>query len=176
MGPNSTTPAFRETQWLIKNPWFAWVPLMFVVMYSSGFAALWLRGVATQTDAVMWVLTGLVVPALLCTWRLRTEVVDGEIRVSLPPVWGMRWSADLGQASGCMGFSYRVFTDYGAFGVRRIENSGWMWNAFGNDAVRVSFDGRPDWVIGTQRADELITALGVAESTLADADVEMLAA
>ncbi|MFT5422798.1 MAG: hypothetical protein ACI89L_000567 [Phycisphaerales bacterium] len=159
LGP---TPEFKETQWLIHNPWFAWLPAMFVVMYTSGFAALALRGVSTQTDLVMWVIVGLIVPAVMCTWRLRTEVVAGELRVSLPPIWGLGWRVSRSRVMSATSFRYRVFKDFGAYGVRRHDEHGWIWNALGNEAVRLRLDGAADRVIGTQRAQELCQALGVA--------------
>ena len=175
MGP---TPEFRETQWLMRNPWFAWLPAMFFVMYTSGFAALALRGVSTQTDLVMWVLVGLIVPALMCTWRLRTEVVAGELRVSLPPVLGLGWRVSRSRVMSASPMRYRVFKDFGAFGVRRLDEHGWIWNAFGNEAVRLRLDGAADRVIGTQRADELCKALGVtaiAGSGLGESDDSLAA-
>ena len=153
---------FGETRWMVRNPWFAWVPALFVVMYTSGYGALMLRGVSTDTDFVLWLLAGLALPAVLCTWRLRTEVVEeaGErtLEVSLPPVSWLRWRVALGEIEQAevveLGDKART-----GFGLRRTEH-GWNWQSYGEHGVRVQAKGQAPRVIGTGRPEDLVVALG----------------
>lgn len=147
---------------MVRNPWFAWVPALFVVMYTSGYGALMLRGVSTDTDFLLWLLCGVALPAVLCTWRQRTEVIEEggrrTLEVSLPPVVWLRWRLELGEVEGVEVVTFSA-PERTRFGLRRSEE-GWHWQSHGDSGVRVRARGLAPRVIGSGRADELVVALG----------------
>ena len=101
------------------------------------------------------------VPSLLLLWfyliKLVTEVYDDEVKVQFVWMWRAK-HIPVGAIQRVEAVTYRPIRDYGGWGIRMGAN-GWAYNISGNRGVRLRFaDGR-DFLIGSQRAEELALAI-----------------
>lgn len=87
---------------------------------------------------------------------LKTAVQDGVLRVRLLGVFGE--THDLSEIAAAEAVTYRPLRDFGGWGLR-YGALGKIYNAKGNEAVRLTFTSGRILHIGSQRAEELVRAL-----------------
>ena len=147
-------PHFREVQ-SFRQPWL-WAILGGSFAVSAYFAwhKAWPRDAGTAVTSVL-------VPGLLLLWfyliHLVTEVYDDEIKVQFVGMWRAK-HIPIRDVQRVEAVTYRPIREYGGWGMR-MGASGWAYNASGNRGVRLQFAGGRDFLIGSQRAEELAQAI-----------------
>ncbi|MFK7883952.1 MAG: hypothetical protein AB8F26_07205 [Phycisphaerales bacterium] len=105
----------------------------------------------------LWVVLGLVLPALFLTWRLVTEVTPTHVRarfVGLPS-----WRIPLDQVEVAEPIKVDPIRDFGGWGIRRSKAFGKVLNVSGNHAVRVTLTNGKIRTLGTRYPEELAGAI-----------------
>jgi hypothetical protein len=99
--------------------------------------------------------------AALLYWLLKihliTEVREGEVFVHFRLLWKPRrfpFSAILSAEAA----TYRLMEQYGGRGIRRGRH-GWAYTVSGNRGVKLILAGGEQFLIGSQRAEELAAAI-----------------
>jgi len=99
----------------------------------------------------------LLIPAWFYLMKLVTEVHDDAIRLRF--AWGWRPKRiPFSAISRAEAVTYRPLAEYGGWGIRKGRN-GWAWNISGNRGVRIRYTDGKEFLIGSQRADELARAI-----------------
>lgn len=151
-----SAPVFSETQWFIR-PWWWLVALL------TG-AAIWFGYSSPQYDLksrLLLSLPGVVVLLLvLMLALLRLEVrldAEGVHYRYFPLLWRWRhwpWS----EFKQVFARSYSPLGDYGGWGLRGLRGNK-AYNVWGKEGLQLVFKSNNRLLLGTQRPDELRTAL-----------------
>ena len=154
---------FEERQHL--RQWWLW--LLIGVLVALGWWAVLQQivlGVPFGTDPgpdglvlLMWLLVGIVLPALLAWAHLRLAVTDQEIVIDYRPFTRRRIA--LSEVMGAIARDYDALREYGGWGIKGWSRDRRAYNVSGNRGVEVFLrDGR-SVMLGSQRADELAAAI-----------------
>lgn len=126
------------------------------------------QGTRPIPDSVAWVLAlvfGLGFPAFALVVRLVTEVRSGLLSVRLVPFGFKRIPArDIKSAQAR---EYSPLREYGGWGIR-TSSSGRAYNARGTTGVQLVLDDGSRILIGTQKPEELLSALRAAGADIDD--------
>ena len=172
MSAGTTTlmpPLFEERQ-RFRQPWiwavlyaeFACVVAILVIALHEQLVLHRPWGSHPVSDrALVSLVTGvlaleLLVLALLASMELRVQVDPGVLRITFTPfVRRAIPAAEIASAAAC---TYRPLADYGGWGIR-LGRSGRAYNVSGNRGVQLELrDGRRV-LVGSQRPEELASAL-----------------
>jgi hypothetical protein len=165
--PGGNPAIFREVQHFFRQ-WIFLLPVAAVtVIVWYEFAQQIVLGHPQGEEPIpnwlAWVLTivfGLGFPAAGLLIRLVTEVRPGELLVRLYP---FRWVTFPVEAIGKAAVrEYSPIKEYGGWGIRVSKWNGRAYNAFGNQGVQLELKTGALVLIGSQRPQELITALQTA--------------
>lgn len=96
------------------------------------------------------------VAALFLLFKLETLITAEEITVRLAPLSGR--SIGLAEISEVEAITYQPLRDFGGWGIRK-GRGGTMYNARGNDAVKLSLRSGEVVYIGTERPEKLVETL-----------------
>jgi hypothetical protein len=161
---SGTSPVrlYREVQRL--NQWIFWVPIAIataVVWWAFFKQVVFSRPVGQEPipDWLAWVLAfvfGFGLPALGWAIRLITEVRPGLVWVRLSPFRGIRIAVK--EIERAFTREYSDIREYGGWGVR-VNRFGRAYNAYGNQGVQLELVKGRRILIGSQRPDELLTAI-----------------
>lgn len=153
---------FREVQRF--RQWIFWVPLLVVTgviwwQFAEQIVLGRPQGQNPVPDWVAWILAvvfGLGFPAFGAVIRLITEVTADSINVGLAPFRLRR--IPLSAVDTAMEREYTAMREFGGWGIRTSRH-GRAYNAYGNKGVQLVLNDESRILIGTQRAEELISAL-----------------
>ena len=106
---------------------------------------------------IIWLLAGIVLPALFLVLRLDVTVRSDRIDIRYFPIFRRTYSRK--EVLSAQARIYRPLADYGGWGVRWSPVNGWAYNPSGNAGVQLQLaDGRK-LLIGSQRPNELQAAI-----------------
>lgn len=159
-------PHFREEQRL--RQWWLWLLLGVVagIAWWAFFKQVLLGksfGGRPGPDWVVWLIWGVVgVLAPLVVWGmcLEIEVDSGALHYRYRPFIGRR-SVPLAEIRGCSAITYRPVRHYGGWGIRWSPRRGWAYNTGGNQGVLIELRGGKQFLLGSQRAEELSRAISL---------------
>jgi hypothetical protein len=113
------------------------------------------------TWVMIWIIgVGATIGPILLLWsaRLVTHVGPRRLTVRFVPFHRRPKNVDLGEAVSVESVTYNALKEYGGYGIRKSRH-GKAYNVSGNRGARITFrDGR-HVLIGSQRPDELTSAL-----------------
>ena len=158
-------PLFREAQRF--RMWMFWVPIAIVTFviwwqFTEQIIRSNPQGSQPIPDWAAWVLAivfGLGFPAFAVVVRVFTEVRPGWLSVGLYPFSTAR--IDLAEIENAEVREYSAMREFGGWGIR-TGRSGKCYSAYGTQGVQLWLEGDKRILIGTQRVDELATALRTA--------------
>ncbi len=153
---------FHESQRF--RHWFFWVPVLIatgVIWWQFGQQILLghPQGSEPIPDWLAWALTivfGIGIPVFAVIMRLVTEVGPGLLTVRFVPFRSRR--IPLRDIAAAETREYSPMKEFGGWGVR-TGTDGRAYNAFGNRGVQLTLTDGSRILIGTQRPDELLSAL-----------------
>jgi hypothetical protein len=109
---------------------------------------------------------GVGLPVLFAYLRLRVTVFDDRLELNFRPI--RRRTIRLADIARVEAVTYSPLLDYGGWGIK-VGRKGWCYNTSGNHGVEVHLvDGRVV-MVGSQRAEELESALRAAMATRSSA-------
>jgi hypothetical protein len=168
-----SAPVFSETQWFIRRWW--WI----IVLLMAG--AVWIGYSSPQYNLksrLMLSLPGvlvLLVAGLLALLRLEVRLDDEGVHYRyfpLLPRWRhWPWS----EFKQVFARSYSPLGDYGGWGLRGISGNK-AYNVWGKEGVQLIFKSNNRLLLGTQRPDELRTALRGLKTALPSLPIKQPAA
>jgi hypothetical protein len=160
---SSTSPAFREEQKI--RQWWIWVLILVPVALAwwsfiqqiIGGRPVGQNPAPDWAAWLIWLFVGIGLPLLLSRVSLLVEVTPGQIRVRYWPF--LRRTIQLAGVDSAEACTYRPLKEYGGWGVRGWSKANMAYTVSGDRGVRLTFaDGRR-LLLGSQRADELATAI-----------------
>jgi hypothetical protein len=160
----ASPPLFREVQ--LFRMWMFWLPIVVVTcLVWWQFYEQVIRnnpqGTQPLPDWAAWSISlvfGLGLPVFGLTLRLVTELHPGELRMRVFPFRG--GSIPLKDIREAEVRDYSAQREFGGWGVRTTARSGKAYSAYGNQGVQLWLKGEQRTLIGSQRARELVDALG----------------
>ena len=160
-------PIYREVQHFFRQ-WIFLLPVaaVTVIVWYEFAQQVVLGNPQGQTpipNGLAWALTivfGLGFPTVASIIRLVTEVRPGELVVRLYPFRPARIPVDT--ISEARVRTYTPIKEYGGWGVRINRLNGRAYNAYGNLGVQMILKNGALILIGSQRPQELLTALETA--------------
>lgn len=117
----------------------------------------WGKQPLSNTSVIGWTIFLWLVYLRLVTIRLVTEVRSGELAVAMRGLWRAR-RIPLGGIKSAKTVTYDPERDYGGYGIRTTR-SGTVYIAGGNRGVRVELSKGGTVLIGTERPEELVSAI-----------------
>lgn len=145
---------FRELQ-RFRQPWL-WAILAGAFGLSASRALL---KPAVRDPKTL--LLSVALPVLVMIWlafiALVTEVYDDEVKLQFVGMWFPK-HIPIRDIARLEAVTYRPILDYGGWGIR-MGSSGWAYNVSGNRGVRIHFKDGRQFLIGSQRPDELAGAI-----------------
>ncbi|MDX1659525.1 MAG: hypothetical protein R3343_11945 [Nitriliruptorales bacterium] len=160
---------FRETQafrqwWAVAaigiSALIGWWAFLSQIVLSRPF------GDDPASDVTIWVvflLQGLLVPAVWWWLRLETVVTTDALSVRFRPFPAR--VVDTGDIVDADTMGYRAIRDYGGYGYRRILSGDTAFIVSGDRAVKIDTGDDRDLVVGSQRPVELLAAIEQARGT-----------
>lgn len=159
---------FRESQRF--RQWWLYLVVLFPVVIA--WAAFWQQIVRGEpfgrdpaADSTIWIVflaAGVLLPLFFLSVRLRTEVHPGEVVVRFPPFPARR--VDLDEVLDVRVVEYRPIVEYGGWGYRRTLKGGVAFILTGDRGVRLGLPEGRHLLIGSQRPDELASAIDTARA------------
>jgi hypothetical protein len=159
---------FRERQRFTQ--FWLWVLVLGIaVIFWAGFVyqvllggALGNRPVPDIQLSIMLALLGFGLPFFFYWMSLTTEVRPGILSVRFKPFHGKPVTIALHTVRDYEQVSYDAISDYGGWGIR-WGAKGKAYSTSGREGVLLHFYNKPTLLVGSQRADELFTAIGRAK-------------
>lgn len=153
---------YAETQ--RPRQWWLWVLILSVATIGwGGFLEQIVEGgqfgsdpASDTTVILIWLSSGVVLPAVFWFARLETRVRPGEVSVGFPPF--RTRTVDLDEVLEVAAIDYRPLAHYGGYGYR-IRRGGVAFNVSGKRGVKLMLPKDRHLLIGSQRADELAAAI-----------------
>ncbi|HEX2052296.1 MAG TPA: hypothetical protein VHJ78_01040 [Actinomycetota bacterium] len=104
-----------------------------------------------------------VVTVVLGLWlrniELQTQVSDEEIHLRFRGLFKSR-RVPISSIRRAQARTYRPIAEYGGWGIRYGGSRGWAYNMSGKEGVHLDLDGSKGLLIGSQKAQELVEAIG----------------
>ena len=107
---------------------------------------------------IIFILFGIILPVLLISAKLRTEVREDGLYVQFFPFHLRFHKIILDQVKSAETRVYKPIREYGGWGIR-YGKRGKAYNVSGNVGLQLEFNNSIGLLIGSQRADELLEAL-----------------
>jgi Family of unknown function (DUF6141) len=154
---------FREVQYF--RQWWVWLLVIAVVALAWwAFIVQIIKGVPfgdrPAPDAVVWIiaiLIGMALPLLFLTIRMITEVRKDRIRIRYIPLYTR--IVKPGEIKTFEACRFRPIRDYGGWGIRWAGSRGMAYIISGNEGVRLELTDGKKLMIGSQKAEELASAI-----------------
>lgn len=152
---------FDETQPAWRNRFLLTIiacEAMILTAILGGFALKY-TGPARAEIVIAWVVCVIVMPAIILSIRLRTRIEGDTLRVWVPPFPGWRI-----EPTAIVHAEYRrahPLGEMGGWGYKITKKHGHVQNIYGEAFVSITLDNGKRRTIGTQRPDELLTAIRV---------------
>lgn len=156
-----TEPVFRETQPSYRNAFILSIIIcesMILTAILGAFAAK-ASGAQQMQMLYAWIGCVVVMPGVILSIRLRTRLDAGRLRVWFPPFPG--WKIDLGRITDAWQRTLSPMGDLGGWGYKITRKHGHVMNMFGEQFITLTLDNGKKRTIGTQRPEELLTAIRV---------------
>lgn len=122
----------------------------------------WGKQPMSNRSVIGWAIFLWLVYARLVTVRLVTEVRPGELAVAMRGLWRER-RIPLGEIQSVKAVTYDPERDYGGYGIRTTKR-GKAYIAGGNRGVRLELAKGGTVLIGSERSEELASAINRPES------------
>lgn len=164
-----------EEQQPMRQPW-VWIivlaiSLTLVGMFGSGlYRQLYLGkpwGTNPMSDRALIAISAAIIavalalPFLLLAVRLSVRVSASTLQVHYAPFFNRR--IPLRSIAGCKAVAYQPLRDFGGWGIRfSLTGKGRAYNVSGNRGVQLELASGKRLLIGSQRADELASAIETA--------------
>lgn len=149
---------FREEQ-KFESVWtLVWLVPVAIIGYGL-FVELW---GGDHPISIFLLTSALIVSLIVAVWfnqiKLITEVRAEGVRIHFVLMWAQRTIAwrDIQRVEA---ITYRPIKDFGGWGVRWATARGIVYNARGNRGVRMELSNGERVLIGSQRTEELISAI-----------------
>jgi hypothetical protein len=107
---------------------------------------------------IFWLVFGIGLPLFAITSRLITEVRDDGIYFKFLPFQRSFRKIGFEIVKDCRVRTYKPISEYGGWGVRRGRH-GMAYNVYGNRGVQLELDDDRQFLIGSQRPEELFEAI-----------------
>lgn len=161
---------YDETQHAWRNRFLLTIiacESMILTMILGAFAA---KATGQQRTEVLiaWFVCVIVVPALILSFRLRIRIVGHTLRVWFPPFPG--WKIDMRTIRHAEHKKLSPMGDLGGWGYKWTRKHGHAMNIHGEQFVIITLDNDKKRTIGTQRPEELLTAIRVLAELPPDED------
>ena len=154
---------FREVQY-IRRPW-----LFALFLGIAAFGAYWAirhhqqgEPLGLMFDIGIWANVAITSGLALWLWfvRLETEVRERDVVLRYRLMWTPKEIA-FDEIEKVEEFDYRPVRDYGGWGLRYggRERKEWLWNAYGNRAVRFHLTNGRTFSVGSQMPEKLASAV-----------------
>lgn len=154
---------FREVQY-IRRPW-----LFALFLGVAAFGGYWVvrhhnegEPLGLMFDIAIWGNVAITSALALWLWfvRLETEVRDRDVLLRYRLMWVPK-KIPFEEIESAEVFDYRPIRDYGGWGLRfgghgRKE---WLWNAYGDRAVRLHLANGKTFSVGSQQPEQLASAI-----------------
>ena len=161
---------YNETQHAWRNRFLLTIiacESMILTMILGAFAAK-ATGPGRTDILIAWVICVIVMPTLILSIRLRIKIIGRTLRVWFPPFPG--WKIDLSTIKHAEHKKLSPMGELGGWGYKITKKHGHAQNIYGEQFVTITLSNDKNRTIGTQRPEELLTAIRVLAQLPADAD------
>ena len=152
---------FNETQYFAQNRFILSIILCESVILTMILGAFAIKYTGQQQHQLLiaWVICVLVMPTLILSIRQRTRIVGHTLRVWFPPF--PKWKIDLTTIKHAEQRKLSPMGDLGGWGYKITKKHGQAMNTHGDHFVVITLANDKKRTIGTQRPEELLTAIRV---------------
>ena len=159
--PDRSDIAFSETQCFAKNRFILTIILCesFILTTILGAFAIKHTGQQQHQLIIAWVVCVLMMPTLILSIRQRTQIAGHTLRVWFPPF--PKWKIDLTTIKHAEQRKLSPMGDLGGWGYKITKKHGHVMNTHGEQFIVVTLANYKKRTIGTQRPEELLTAIRV---------------
>jgi len=154
---------FQETQRF--RQWWVWlialVPAALSIgglLYQETTGKPFGNNPAASEEYIVIIATALLVPLLFLVFKLETKITGGSVSYRFFP-FHMKWRVlTFDQIRHWETRTYKPLAEYGGWGLR-YGSGGWCYNVSGNKGLQLVKQDGKRLLIGTQRPEELASAL-----------------
>jgi len=153
-------PVYREVQYIRRH----WLVLTLVGISVGGLFLIIRHRQMNQSLGAFFDMTmgvSVLLTVLLAVWfmkaRLVTEVRQDGLFVHYEWLWKPK-EISYAEIASVEAFTYRPIRDYGGWGIRRGKGE-YMWNAYGDRAVRLHFKSGVAFSLGSETPEKLVGAI-----------------
>lgn len=107
---------------------------------------------------IIWLVAGVLMPGLFLAMNMHTEITNDGLNVKFFPFHLKPRHFSVQQIESAEAVVYSPIREYGGWGIRYGKN-GLAYNVRGNEGVLLKLKDNKNVLIGTQKKDELFTAL-----------------
>ena len=159
--PADATVHFEETQPAWRNRFLLTIIACEAIILTAilGGFALKFTGPARVEIIIAWVVCVVVMPGLILSFRLRTRLTGRQLRAWFPPLPG--WKIDFADIAVAESKKLSPLGDLGGWGYKLTKKHGHVVNVHGEQFVILTLEDGKRRTIGTQRPEELLTAIRV---------------
>lgn len=152
---------YNETQHAWRNRFILTIMACESITLTAILSAFAAKSTGQDRTALMiaWVVCVIVVPGLILSFRLRTRIADGTLRVWFPPF--PAWRIDPSSIRHAEHRQLNPMGDLGGWGYKWTRKHGHAMNVHGEQFIILTLDNDKKRTIGTQRPEELLTAIRV---------------
>ncbi len=152
---------FNETQSFARNRFLRTIILFESIILTAMLGGFMLKSTGSQQHQLIfvWVLCVLVLPMLILSIRQRTQIIGHTLFVWFPPF--PKWKIDLTTIKHAEQRKLSPLGDLGGWGYRITKKYGRVMNTHGDQFVVITLANDKKRTIGTQRPEELLTAIRV---------------
>lgn len=166
---------FKETQHFWQNRFILTIILLEMMILTAmlGAFAAKATGPARTEILIAWVVCVIVMPAIILSIRQRIRLVGSTLRVWFPPF--PAWKIDLTTIKHAEQRRLSPMGDLGGWGYKITRKHGHVMNTHGEQFIIITLANDKKRTIGTQRPEELLTAIRVlAELPPDEAELESM--
>lgn len=168
MEDDNQTIVYDETQNAWRNRFVATIMICESIILTAilGSFAISSTGHGRIVLISVWFVCVVLVPALILCLRLRIRIVGRTLRVWFALLPG--WRIDLSTVTHAVHMRLSPLGDLGGWGYKWTRKHGHAMNIHGEQFVIITLDNGKRRTIGTQRPEELLTAIRVVAQLPAD--------
>ena len=167
---------YNETQTFARNRFLLTIIVCESVILTMILGAFAIKYAGQQQHqlTIAWVICVLVMPTLILNIRQRTQIAGHTLRVWFPPF--PKWKIDLTTIKHAEQRKLSPIGDLGGWGYKITRKHGHVMNTHGDQFIVITLANDKKRTIGTQRPEELLTAIRVlAELPPDDTEVSEIA-
>jgi hypothetical protein len=175
MPDEPTQLMYREVQRAWRNGFLRAIMIFESITLTAILGAFAIKSSGTDRVALIiaWVVCVILMPALILGITLVTRIHGDRLRVKLPLFPG--WNIPIDQIRSAEHRVLDPMRDLGGWGLKVTRKHGLVMNLHGNDFVTITLDNGKVRTIGTQRPQELLTAIRVlAELPPDESELELI--